>query len=104
MFINFDMCAELFCHHSLPPLIVNYFYFCRPELLLECLVNPIPRIIYDSVIKYSDINQLLKTLQERKEARQAVNTGRKPQYNEMPQSLKNVCIQISFGVWIVFFF
>lgn len=64
----------------------------RPELLLECLVNPIPRIIYDSVIKYSDIHLLLKTLKERKEARQAVNFDKIPQYSDMPSALRNVSI------------
>ncbi|GLV32886.1 Vacuolar protein sorting 15, partial [Carabus blaptoides fortunei] len=49
-----------------------------------------PRIIYDNVIKYSNIALLLKTLKERKEARQAVNASRMPQYNDMPSSLKNL--------------
>lgn len=64
-------------------------------MLLECLVAPVPRIIYDSVIKYSDIHLLLKTLKERKEARQAVNSGQIPQSSDMPASLKNVSISTS---------
>lgn len=75
----------------------------RPELLLECLVSPIPRIIYDNVIKYSDIYLLLKTLKERKEARQAVNAGRIPQYNDMPSSLKNVNNTYIILVYVLYY-
>ncbi|KAF5307655.1 hypothetical protein FQR65_LT06710 [Abscondita terminalis] len=62
----------------------------RPELLLESLVSPIPRTVYDNVIKYSDIQLLLDTLKERQSARLIANSGRIPAYSEMRQSLKSL--------------
>ncbi|KAL3269438.1 hypothetical protein HHI36_008508 [Cryptolaemus montrouzieri] len=37
----------------------------KPELLLEALVSPVPRTVYDSIIAYSDIDTLLEILKQR---------------------------------------
>lgn len=59
---------------------------------MESLVSPIPRTVFDSVIKYSDIELLLNTLKERQNARSLANLGRIPNYGEMRQSLKSVSV------------
>ncbi|XP_018572792.1 phosphoinositide 3-kinase regulatory subunit 4 isoform X2 [Anoplophora glabripennis] len=65
----------------------------KPELVLESLVSPIPRIVYDSVVAYSEIDILLDVLKERKTLRDCVNTGKVPNtdlYRESNSSLKNL--------------
>ncbi|XP_018329607.1 phosphoinositide 3-kinase regulatory subunit 4 [Agrilus planipennis] len=62
----------------------------RPELVLESLVGPIPRSVFDNVIKYSDIDLLFETLKERQNARFLVNSGRVPSYTDMNSSLKSL--------------
>ncbi|XP_044003488.1 phosphoinositide 3-kinase regulatory subunit 4 isoform X2 [Aphidius gifuensis] len=60
-------------------------------LLLEALVPPIPRIIYDSIIKYHDIDELYFVLEERKLARTKATSGSTVvQYSETSLSLKNL--------------
>lgn len=59
-------------------------------LLLEALVSPIPRIVYDAVIKYNDIEELFQVLEQRQAARAKAVTGIVPQYSEMSTSLRNV--------------
>lgn len=60
------------------------------ELLLDCLHPPIPRNIFDAIVKFNDINQLIEILRERKIARNKVNEGVLPQYNEMNTALRNL--------------
>lgn len=77
------------------PLLQHYMKYPliqidRPELLLESLVSPIHRNVYDNVIKYSDIELLLDTLRERQNARLIASSGRIPSYTEMRQSLKTL--------------
>ncbi|XP_077298369.1 vacuolar protein sorting 15 isoform X2 [Arctopsyche grandis] len=62
----------------------------KPELLLGSLAQPIPRAIFDSVMKYKDINQFLQTLRKRREARLKVKQGTLPQYCEMSQTMKTL--------------
>lgn len=59
-------------------------------LLLEALVAPIPRVVYDSVIKYNDVEELFRTFEQRQIARAKAITGIVPQYNDMSTSLRNV--------------
>lgn len=62
-------------------------------LLLEALVNPIPRAVIDDMIKYHDIDELFRVLEQRQIARKKVSaTGMVPQYNDMSTSLRNVSI------------
>lgn len=63
----------------------------KEVLLLEALVQPIPRVVYDSVIKYSEVEELFQVLEQRKQARESAVSGIIiPHYNEMTTSLKNV--------------
>lgn len=59
-------------------------------LLLEALVSPIPRIVYDSVVKYNDVEELFQVLEQRQAVRTKAVTGMVPQYNAMSTSLRNV--------------
>ncbi|CAH1134866.1 unnamed protein product [Ceutorhynchus assimilis] len=65
----------------------------KPELLLDSLVPPIPRSVYDNVINYQDINKLMDVLQERKHIRDCINSGTSPTYDfyiEMNTNLKSL--------------
>ncbi|XP_033341541.2 vacuolar protein sorting 15 [Megalopta genalis] len=64
-------------------------------LLWEALVPPIPRIVYDSVVKYSDVEELFQVLEQRQAARAKAVTGIVPQYNEMSTSLRNLFRRLS---------
>lgn len=65
-------------------------------LLLEALVNPIPRSVIDDMIKYHDIEELFHVLEQRQIARKKVSvTGIVPQYNDMSTSLRNVSLQLN---------
>lgn len=57
--------------HSI--LLVN-----REELVLNTLKDPLPRNIYDTVVKCSIVDQLVDILGERKKARMIANTGHIP--------------------------
>ncbi|XP_077261895.1 vacuolar protein sorting 15 isoform X1 [Temnothorax americanus] len=60
-------------------------------LLLEALVPPISRIVYDSVVKYNDVEELFQVLEHKQAARAKVITGVvPPQYNDMSTSLRNL--------------
>ncbi|KAJ8665411.1 hypothetical protein QAD02_007073 [Eretmocerus hayati] len=59
-------------------------------LLLEALVSPIPRTIYDSVVKYPDIEELFKVFEQRQVARAKAVHGIVPQYNDMSTALRNL--------------
>ncbi|CAH1115369.1 unnamed protein product [Psylliodes chrysocephalus] len=65
----------------------------KPELLLESLVSPIPRNVYDSVVTYNEIDLIFEVLKERRSLRDCVNTGKVPStdfYRDIPPSLKNL--------------
>lgn len=62
----------------------------KEVLLLEALVSPIPRIVYDSLVKYNDVEELFQVLEQRQTARAKAVTGIVPQYSEMSTSLRNV--------------
>lgn len=71
-------------------------------LLLEALVPPISRIVYDSVVKYNDVEELFQVLEHRQTARAKAITGVvPPQYNDMSTSLRNVCI-IDYSIYPIF--
>jgi len=71
-------------------------------LLLEALVPPISRIVYDSVVKYNDVEELFQVLEHRQTARAKAITGVvPPQYNDMSTSLRNVCI-IDHSIYSIF--
>ncbi|XP_015117187.1 phosphoinositide 3-kinase regulatory subunit 4 [Diachasma alloeum] len=62
----------------------------KEVLLLEALVPPIPRVVFDSVIKYNDIDELIRAFEERKAARSKAITGTVPQYSDTSTSLRNL--------------
>ncbi|KAG5888474.1 hypothetical protein JTB14_022104 [Gonioctena quinquepunctata] len=65
----------------------------KPELLLESLVSPIPRNVYDSVVTYSEIEVILEVLRERMSVRECVITGKVPNtefYRDTQPSLKSL--------------
>uniref|UniRef100_A0A0C9R475 non-specific serine/threonine protein kinase n=1 Tax=Fopius arisanus TaxID=64838 RepID=A0A0C9R475_9HYME len=62
----------------------------KEVLLLEALVQPIPRVVFDSVIKYNDINELIRAFEERKSARSKTISGTVPQYSDSSTSLRNL--------------
>ncbi|XP_015597151.1 phosphoinositide 3-kinase regulatory subunit 4 isoform X2 [Cephus cinctus] len=64
-------------------------------LLLEALVSPIPRVVYDSVIKYNDIEELYQVFEQRQAARAKAITGIVPQYNDMSTALRNLFRRLS---------
>lgn len=67
--------------------------FFRPELLLESLVSPIPRAVYDNVVFHNDVDALLDVLRERKLVRESLTTGKVPSteyYRETQHTMKNV--------------
>uniref|UniRef100_A0A182JVS5 non-specific serine/threonine protein kinase n=1 Tax=Anopheles christyi TaxID=43041 RepID=A0A182JVS5_9DIPT len=67
-----------------------------PELLLDCLVPPIPRNIYDAVLRFGpDIAPLIGVLRERKMARNnrtdgEVNQSPPPDRDEMPPVIQQL--------------
>lgn len=67
-----------------------HFNLFLQELLLNALAQPIPRVVFDSIIRCSDIDSLLETLGERQRARGLVNAGHVPQNVEPHPALKNV--------------
>lgn len=65
-------------------------------LLLEALVPPISRIVYDSVVKYNDVEELFQVLEQRQAVRaKAVMGVVPPQYNDMSTSLRNLFRRLS---------
>lgn len=69
-------------------------------LLLEALVPPISRIVYDSILKYNDVEELFQILEQRQAARAKAVTGVVlSQYNDMSISLRNVS---NIDQWHVF--
>ncbi|KMR04641.1 phosphoinositide 3-kinase regulatory subunit 4 [Lasius niger] len=72
------------------------FLIEKEILLLEALVPPISRIVYDSVVKYNDVEELFQVLEQRQAARaKAVMGVVPPQYNDMSTSLRNLFRRLS---------
>lgn len=69
---------------------------CDKEvILLNALVSPVPRIVYDSMIKCQDIILLVQTLEDRQKARSLVRAGHIPQYIEPPMPLRSLFRRLS---------
>lgn len=67
----------------------------KEVLLLEALITPIPRVVYDSVVKYNDIDELFRVFEQRQKARVKAISGIVPQYNDMSTTLKNLFRRLS---------
>ena len=61
-------------------------------LLLEALVPAMPRVVYDSVVKYNNIEELFHVFEQRKIARAKAISGVVHRYGDMSISLRNVKI------------
>lgn len=60
-------------------------------LLLEALVPPVSRTVYDSIVKCNDVEELFQALEQRHTARAKAVTGMvQSQHNEMSNSIRNV--------------
>lgn len=62
----------------------------KPELLLDCLQKPLPRSIYDAVLRFQEIEQFIEVMKQRKVIRDRISLGQMPQQIEMSTSVKNV--------------
>ncbi|XP_055384778.1 phosphoinositide 3-kinase regulatory subunit 4 [Condylostylus longicornis] len=67
----------------------------KPEIILDCLNPAVPRRIFDSVVKFNDINTLFKVLEERKDIRNQIPSGSTPEYGEMNTAIKNLFRRLS---------
>lgn len=63
----------------------------KPEILMDCLQAPIPRVIFDSVVRFSELESFLQLLEERKSVRNNKNEAL-PQHCEMSLTVRNVSI------------
>lgn len=73
----------------------------REELVLNTLKDPLPKIIYDTVVKCSIVETLVDILSERKKARTIANTGHIPlpsitQSMHQNNALRNVIYKYIF--------
>lgn len=59
----------------------------KPELLLNALVAPIPRVVFDNITNYAET---LEILRQRQLAREAIKLGNVPNHVEIPSNLKNL--------------
>lgn len=64
----------------------------KPDILLDCILPPIPRQVYDSVLRFSDVHTFIHTLEERAKVRSTTRPGLMPQYGDMGQTLCSVRI------------
>lgn len=62
----------------------------KPHILLDCLQPPIPRQIFDSVLRFQDIHRFVEALEERVRTRKRSRGGAQPQYEDLGQTLRNV--------------
>lgn len=74
------------------------------ELLLDCLQPPIPRNVYDTVIKFPEIVQFMDTLKARKIARSRAGADGIPKYGETTQAIRNVRIFLQRYLELIVFF
>lgn len=62
----------------------------KPDILLDCIQAPIPRQIYDMVLRFADVHKILNALEERAKVRSNTRPGLAPPYPDMGQTLSNV--------------
>ncbi|XP_011189756.2 phosphoinositide 3-kinase regulatory subunit 4 [Zeugodacus cucurbitae] len=67
----------------------------KPDLLLDCLQPPIPQQIYDSIIRFNDIQMLVNELENRAIARNNPRPVLLPQHDESSQALKNLFCRLT---------
>ncbi|XP_022220830.2 phosphoinositide 3-kinase regulatory subunit 4 [Drosophila obscura] len=62
----------------------------KAHILLDCVQPPIPRQIFDSVLRFQDIHHFLGALEDRARVRSQTRHGALPQYEDMGQTLRNL--------------
>lgn len=67
----------------------------KPDLLLDCLQPPIPQQIYDSVIRFNDIQMLVNELEIRAIARNNPRAALMPQHDDSSQALRNLFCRLT---------
>lgn len=67
------------------------------ELLLDCLHPPIPRNVYDVVMKFPELKHLMEALKDRKQAKSKAGPNNIAKFKEMTPAVKNVRIFISLA-------
>ncbi|KAG5671298.1 hypothetical protein PVAND_001503 [Polypedilum vanderplanki] len=67
----------------------------RVELLHDSIHTPIPRDVYETVLKFPDIVSLMDVLKERKKARAKAGADGIPKYGEMAQSMRTLFRRLS---------
>lgn len=76
------------------PAIVNHLkcqliQIEKPDILMDCLQTPIPRNIFDSVVRFTELESFFSLLEERKKARDST-IETLPQHSERSLSVRNV--------------
>lgn len=61
----------------------------KPEILMDCLQIQIPRNIFDSVVRFTELEAFFTLLEERKKAREST-IETLPHHNEMKLNVRNV--------------
>ncbi|KAH8293534.1 hypothetical protein KR054_001369 [Drosophila jambulina] len=67
----------------------------KPHILLDCVQPPVPRQIFDSVLRFQDIHHFFGALEARARVRSQTRQGALPQYEEMGQTLRNLFRRLS---------
>ncbi|XP_036323773.1 phosphoinositide 3-kinase regulatory subunit 4 [Rhagoletis pomonella] len=67
----------------------------RPDLLLDCLQPPIPQQIYDSILRFNDIQMFVKELEARAKARNNPRQANLHQLDESSQALRNLFCRLT---------
>ncbi|EDW83237.1 uncharacterized protein Dwil_GK22752 [Drosophila willistoni] len=62
----------------------------KAHILLDCVQMPIPRQIYESVLRFHDMPHLFRALESRCRVRSQTRSGALPQYEDMGQTLRNL--------------
>lgn len=63
----------------------------KPEILMDCLQPAIPRNIYDSVVRFTELESFFTLLEERKKVRDST-VDSLPQQSEMTSPVRNVSV------------
>lgn len=67
----------------------------KPEILMDCLQPQIPRNIYDSVVRFTELESFFALLEERKKSRESTIDSL-PQHCEMSSPVRNVRLDVIF--------
>lgn len=69
----------------------------KEAVVLSSISEPLPRTVFDYLIKLQNLPALLESLRDRQVLRSIVRAGHQPSYSEMDHSLKSVRRFLSSG-------